>query len=55
MAILVSKAVEEFDTIPKLGIIVEKVEVIIADPEPNIILVTINSTFYFCKLLYFLL
>ena len=47
MAKLVSKAVEEVTTLPILGIIKERVEIVIAEPEPNKIPVTINNTFFY--------
>ena len=55
MAILVGEAVEEVNTIPMLGFINDIVEVVIADPEPTKISVTINKTFFSFKDLYFLI
>ena len=55
MAKLVSKAVEEVITLPILGIIKERVEIVIAEPEPNKISVTINNTFFLPEHLYFFL
>ena len=55
MAILVSEAVEEVNSIPMLGFDNDIVEVVIADPEPTKNSVTINKTFFSFKDLYFLI
>ena len=55
MVLLVSKAVKEVITLPKLGLIIERAEVVETDPEPNKTSVIIKNTFFLFKLLYFLL
>ena len=47
IAILVNKAVEEVNTIPMLGLINGIVEVLVADPDPAKISVTINNIFFY--------
>ena len=46
----VSKAVEEVNTIPMLGFIIDIVDVEIADPDPIKISVLIINTFFFSNL-----
>ena len=55
IAIDVRRAVELVNTIPKLGLINDIVDIEKADPDPIKISVIIKNTFYSLKLLLFLL
>ena len=55
MAILVYIAVEEVNTMPMLGLNIDIVEVVTADPDPIKNSVMIINTFFLFKLFYFLL
>ena len=55
IAIEVNRAVEEVNTIPRLGFSNDIVEVVIADPEPDKISVINNNASFLFKLSYFFL
>ena len=55
IAILVSRALLDDVTIPILGLIIDSVEDVIAEPDRNNISVIIYNTFFLFKLLYFFL
>ena len=54
IATVVRKAVEEVNTVPKLGFINDTVDVEIAHSDPNNILVVIDNIFFSFKILYFI-